>query len=84
MSVAKLREALKSQKITYGTRATLRRIKLGKVKAVFVARDCKESTKKTLQYYAGLSTIDLLSLEQGSKDIAQLCKKNYPVSVLSY
>ena len=39
MSVAKLREALKSQKITYGTRETLRNLKLGKTKVVFLSKD---------------------------------------------
>ena len=84
MSVAKLREALKSQKITYGTRETLRNLKLGKTKVVFLSKDCEEHTKKSLQYYSGLSKIDLIPIDQGSKEIAQLCKRNYPVSVLSY
>ncbi len=84
MSVAKLREALKSQKITYGTRETLRNVKLGKTKTVFLSKDCEESTRKSLRYYSALEKIDIIALDQGSKDIAQLCKKNYPVSVLSY
>ncbi len=84
MSVAKLREVLKSQKITYGARETLRNLKLGKTKTVFLSKDCQETTKKSIQYYSTLGKIDIITLDQGSKEIAQLCKKNYPVSVLSY
>lgn len=84
MSLPTLREALKNQKLTFGTNATLRQLKLGKVKVVFLAKDCQESTKKSVMYYSTLAKIDVIQMEQGEKEIAQLCKKNFPVSVLSY
>jgi large subunit ribosomal protein L30e len=84
MSVVKLREALKHKELTFGTRETLRNLKLGKVKIVILAKDCQESTKKAVLYYSSLKKIDIIPMEQDSKEIAQLCKKNYPVSILSY
>ena len=84
MSVAKLREALKNKNLIFGARQTLRNLKLGKVKIVIMAKDCQESTRKAVLYYSSLKKIDIVPMEQDSKEIAQLCKKNYPVSILSY
>jgi large subunit ribosomal protein L30e len=83
MSTAKLLEALRKGKLTYGTRETLRKMKKGKVKVVFVAEDCHEKTRESIVYYAGLGKVDVISLKQKARDIAQVCKKNFPVSVLS-
>jgi len=84
MSLPKLRDALKNQRLIYGTRETLRNLKLGKVKAVFLAKDCSETVKNSIIYYSKLKKIDIIQMEHGGKEIAQLCKKNFPVSVLSY
>lgn len=83
MSLLKLREALHSKKIFFGTRETIRQLKRGTLRTVFLSHDCNPSTKKDVEYYASLGKIDIIQMEQGSKEIAQLCKKNYPVSVLS-
>jgi ribosomal protein L30E len=83
MSLPKLREALKSKKIFFGTRQTIRQLKRGNLKMVFLSHDCNPSTKKGVEHYASLEKVEIVRMEQGSKEIAQLCKKNYPVSVLS-
>ena len=83
MSLPKLREALHSQKLIFGTRETIRHLKHGTIKLVFLSRDCNPSTKKDVEHYASLGKVNIIHMEQGSKEIAQLCKKNYPVSVLS-
>jgi len=84
MSVAQLREALRSQKLVVGTRQTLRNLKRGKVKVVFLSKDCHPHTKETISYYSTLGKVQIIPMEQGGREIAQLCKKNFPVSVLSY
>ncbi len=84
MSVARLREALRNQKLVFGSRQTLHLLKQGKVKTVFLSRDCRDWVKKSIHYYASLGKVDVVQMDQGSRDIAQLCKKNFPVSVLSH
>ena len=84
MSVTQLREALRSHTLTFGSRETLRQLKTGKVKVVFLSKDCRDDVQKGITYYSTLGKIDIIRLEQGSREIAQLCKKNFPVSVLSY
>jgi len=84
MSITTLREALKSGKLQYGTRETLRNLKRGRVKVVFLSADCNEKTKHTILYYASLSKVDVVPLKQHSKELAQICKKNFPVSLASY
>ena len=80
----KLREALRTQKLIFGTRETLNNVKHGKVKTVFLSKDCDQKVKENLTYYSTLGKIEIIQMEQGSKEIAQLCKKNFPVSVMSY
>jgi large subunit ribosomal protein L30e len=84
MSVAKLREALRTQQLIYGTRQTLRNLKRGKTKVIFLSQDCNPATKDTISYYSTLRKVQIIQIEQGGREIAQLCKKNFPVSVLSY
>ena len=84
MSLVKLREALRKEKFVFGTRETVRELKMGKVKVVFVSDDCDDGTKESIKYYSKLSKVEVVQLKQKAKEIAQVCKKNFPVSVLSY
>ena len=84
MSLAALREALKKETLTFGTQQTLRKLQAGDVKVIFFSADCNKSTKEHIHYYASLGKVTLHDLTQKSQEIAHICKKNYPVSVLSY
>lgn len=84
MSLEALTEALRKEKLTFGTRETLRKLGTGKAHTIFLAVDCKEEIRKKISYYATLGKITVHELKQKSHEIAHICKKNYPVSVISY
>ncbi|MEM4245035.1 MAG: ribosomal L7Ae/L30e/S12e/Gadd45 family protein [Candidatus Nanoarchaeia archaeon] len=79
-----LRKALKETTITFGTESTLKRLRNGKAKKVFMASNCPESTKKRIEYYTKIAKVELVKLDIPSDEIGLICKKPFSISVLSY
>ena len=84
MSLAILKEALLKEKPLFGTNQTLKNLKKGKTKTIFLAADCNEETKKTILYYSTITKTDIHHLTQKSHELSHICKKNFPISVISY
>lgn len=84
MSLTELKKALKEKKITIGTEKTLKSIKSGKVSKVFLAKNCPDDVKGSVKCYAEISKIDVVQLKESNEEIAMICKKSFPISVLSY
>lgn len=74
----------KEKNIMLGTKGTMRNIKMGKTKKVFLASDCLESTKKDIIKYAKLAGAEVEQLDMPSSEIGMICKKPFSISVLSY
>lgn len=83
MTVEDLKAALKNEKMTIGTKEVIRKLKHGQVKKVFVATTCPEAVRTTVKRYASLNKIEIIEVAVPSSEIALLCKKNYPISILS-
>lgn len=82
--IEELRSALKEKTLTFGTERTLKSLKLGKAKAVFVASNCPKKIREQVSYYAGISGAKVVEIELPDKEIGLVCKKPFAVSVLSY
>ncbi len=80
MSIEKLQKALQTQRIIYGTEKTLKGLKLGKIKTVFLANNCPEETKKKIRKYK----VEAIELNEPSDEIALICKRAHSILVLSY
>lgn len=84
MSLEKLKKALKEeQKLIFGSKETLKNIKLGRVKIVFLANNCPEEVRDSIIYYSKISKIEVIELNLPNDELAMVCKKNYPISVIS-
>lgn len=81
MSIAKLKKAIKEEKLIYGTNQTLKNLKLGITKVVFLASNCPETTKKIVK---GYGNVEIIELNVPNDEIAMICKRPHPISVLSY
>lgn len=81
MSIPKLKKAIKEQKLIYGTQKTLKNLKLGLAKVVFLASNCPENIKKEIKSY---SDVEIIDLTIPNDEIAMICKRPHPISVLSY
>ncbi len=84
MSLTELKKALKEPTITFGTNKTLKLLKNGKVKKVFLASNCPSDIKETLKRYAKLSKVDVVSLKLPNDEIGLTCKKPFSITVLCY
>ena len=80
MSIDQLKKALKDPNITYGTEETLKKLKQGKIKTVFLSSNCPEHIKKKM----GSHNIEVIQLEDSSEEIALICKRPHAISVLSH
>ena len=84
MSLQELKDAMKKEKLLFGSKSTLRNIKKGKTKQVFLANNCGEEIEKSIEYYSKLSKIKVSKINKPRSEISILCKKNFSVSVISY
>lgn len=84
MSIIELRKALKEKTITFGIKTTLKNLKSGKVKSVFLASNATKKMKEDLGYYCKLSGAKLIELDQPSTELQLICKRGHPVAVISY
>ena len=84
MSVEKLKKALKEKEILFGENTTLKNIKKGKVKVVFLADNCKQSVRETVAEYANNASIEIIELDVNAAEVGTICKKQFPISILSY
>ncbi|PIN79738.1 50S ribosomal protein L30e [Candidatus Woesearchaeota archaeon CG10_big_fil_rev_8_21_14_0_10_34_8] len=83
VQVGELKKLLKGGKVVLGTDKTLKILRLGNAKKVFLSSNCSESVRKDIEYYATLAKVPLVNLKQPNDELGTLCKKPYPVSVLS-
>ena len=84
MSEKILKDALKKEKINFGTEVTIKKLKNGNLKKVFLAKNCAKTVKEDIKYYAKLSGVNIIELELDNEELGLLCKKSFSVSVLSY
>ncbi len=79
-----LKKALKEKGLVFGTKATLRKLREGKVKNVLVAANCPKEVKEEIQHNAKMTKAEVTELEVPDSEIGMICKKRFSVSVLSY
>jgi ribosomal protein L30E len=85
MNVKDLRKALKEQKnVVFGTNETIRGLKRGVTKAVFLASNCNKLTKERIKRYAKINGVKVFELDEPNDEISLVCKVQHIVSVVSY
>ena len=84
MSVELLKKALKEEKCSFGTNETMKNLKLGKVKTVFLARDCDASIREKMFYYKKLGKLNIVELEINGTEIGALSKKQFSIALVSF
>ncbi len=82
-SISELKKLLKTDNVVLGTERTLKILKSGNAEKVFLSSNCPDDVKKDVEYYAKFAGIPLIYLKQPNDELGILCKKPYPVSVLT-
>ncbi len=80
MSLSKLKAILKEKNLVYGTEKTLKNLRLGKPKIVFLASNCPEDVRNKIKSYE----VEVVELDEPSDELALICKRAHSVLVLSH
>jgi large subunit ribosomal protein L30e len=83
-SIDDIKKALKEGKVIIGTSRTIKALKLGKVSKVFLTSNCPSDVKDDIEYYSKLGKVKVVKLKQPNVELGVLCKKPFPISVLSF
>jgi len=73
---------LKSEDIIVGTERTLKLLKIGKIKEVFVASNCPEDIKKEIEHIAEIAGVKVYGSTMNSKNLGTLAKKPFKAVVV--
>lgn len=84
MSTENLKKALNEKTFTIGTEKTLKELKKGKVKEVFLAKNCPELLKKRIQKYSEVTKVKVTQLQETNEEVGSLCKKPFSINVCCY
>jgi large subunit ribosomal protein L30e len=79
-----IKKMIKEGKVIIGTSRTIKALKLGKTEKVFLTSNCPEDAKENIEYYAELGKVKVIKLKQPGVELGTICKKPFPISVLSF
>lgn len=74
-----LKKALKEKKLIFGTEKTLKNLKLGKCKRVFISSNCPSKVREEIKSFG----VEVIELSEPNTEIALICKRPHSISVLS-
>jgi len=77
-----IRKELKSGKLIIGTERTLKRLRAGKLKKIYVSANCPSSVKEDITTYSDISSVEVIKLKQQNDELGVICRKPYFISVL--
>ncbi len=84
MTIQDIKKAIKEKKIIIGADITLKKLRIGKLKKIYLASNCRKDTREDIIHYAKLNNVEVINLEKTNEELGILCKKPFSISVLSY
>jgi len=78
-----IKKALAAKTAVIGTERSIKSLKLGKLSRVFLTSNCPSSVEKDIEHYAKLSGTEVVKLEIPNDELGTVCKKPFPISVIS-
>jgi large subunit ribosomal protein L30e len=77
-----LKAKVQENVVTIGTARVIKGIKSGKLKTVYVARNCPHDVKEDLAHYTGLAGAIITDLDMNNEELGVFCRKNFSISVI--
>jgi len=84
MNLDNLKKAIKEKKLTIGTEKTIKALKRGEAKEVFISRNCPVLLRKKVKNYAEISNIAVSELKESNEEIGTICKKPFSINLCCY
>ncbi|MEM3154937.1 MAG: ribosomal L7Ae/L30e/S12e/Gadd45 family protein, partial [Candidatus Woesearchaeota archaeon] len=80
--VAELKKVLESKKVVLGTDETLKLLRQGKIKKVYITSNCEGNAKEDIERLCKVAEVECVELSQSNDEIGVICKKPFAVSVV--
>lgn len=82
ISSAELKKIVASDSIIIGKDETLKGLRTGSLKQVFLAGNCAEEDEELIRHLAQGNNVPVVKLSQSNEDLGLICKKAFHISVL--
>ncbi len=79
---AELKKLLESKKLVLGTDETLKMLRQGKLKKIFIASNCKKEDKDDVLHYCRVGGVECVELSQSNEEIGVICRKPFAISMV--
>ena len=81
-ALAEVKKYVETKHAILGTQRTLKALKKGTLKKIFLSKNCPDSVRKDTDYYATMGNVDVSTLEQPNDELGNLLKKPFSISVI--
>ena len=81
-TAVEIRSLLADKKLVIGTERTMKLLRLGKLKIVYLSANCADNTKEDILHFSKLTKTDVKELAYPSNELGVVCKKPFSISVL--
>jgi large subunit ribosomal protein L30e len=75
--------AVKTGKVSFGTKVALQCAKTAKAKMILLASNCPKNIRENIEYYGKVSRVPTMMYKGTSLDLANVCNKLFVISALS-
>ncbi len=75
--------AIKTGKVTLGTKKTLKQVKQGKTQLVIIAANCPKEIQEEVRYYGKLSAISVYTYQGTSWDLGSVCGRPHMIACIA-
>ena len=83
MSLAELKKIVGDKKLILGVDRTIKALRKGNLKKIFISANCAERTKETIETNSKLFKVDVSQLKISNEEFGVVVKKPFAVSVAS-
>jgi len=78
-----LKDSLGDSNLTIGAESTLKKLRKGSLKTIFLAKNCPREIKSEIKHCAKIGKVNVFDLDINNEDLGVICKKPFSISVLS-
>ncbi len=80
--VSELKKVLESKKAVLGADVTVKMLRQGKIKKVYLSSNCEPESKADIEQLCKVGNVECVELVQSNDEIGVICKKPFAVSVV--
>jgi len=82
-TTTEIKKLIGSDKLIIGTTKTVKELKLGRLKKVYLTLNCPDKVKKNIEHYGKLVETDIEVINIPNSELGVLVKKPFSISVMS-